>query len=378
MRVGIYYPFRVFPGGGEKYLFTIAALLAADHHVEMISPFDNNYAETARVLGIAWPNIPQRVWGTTAGRWHGAWRDLHSIFQKRYDLFIALGNSVMPQVSGFGRKNLYILQFPFPTGRMGWLQRYVIRYRLRTYHQLIVYSKFVARWTEVRVNEDLGLRLPIQVLYPFFDQIEPARHKQPVILSVGRFFAGGHNKKHREMIAAFRQLCDDGLTGWQLHLAGTTRPEPEHQAYVQDLRSFAQGYPVRFHLDTTRESLLSLYQAASLYWHATGLGENAKEQPELMEHFGITVVEAMSFGAVPLVFNAGGPVEIVSAANSGLVFETPAELRHLTMQLINDQTQLQGYAERARSRAKDFSLPIFMNHLQTMLGHQVTERGVRT
>ena len=40
-------------------------------------------------------------------------------------------------------------------------------------------------------------------------------------------------------------------------------------------------------------------------------GEDAERHPERFEHFGISVVEAMAAGAVPLVFGAAGPGEIV-------------------------------------------------------------------
>ncbi len=56
-----------------------------------------------------------------------------------------------------------------------------------------------------------------------------------------------------------------------------------------------------FHVDAPGAELADLYARASIFWHAAGLGEDAEDDPNRMEHFGISIVEAMSAGAVPVV-----------------------------------------------------------------------------
>ena len=79
-------------------------------------------------------------------------------------------------------------------------------------------------------------------------------------------------------------------------------------------------------LDVSREELLDLYSRASLFWHAAGYGQDERRHPERLEHFGITTVEAMAHGAVPLVYPAGGPAEVVEDGVSGRWWRTPGEL----------------------------------------------------
>ena len=45
--------------------------------------------------------------------------------------------------------------------------------------------------------------------------------------------------------------------------------------------------------------------------HAAGFGVDADEFPERLEHFGITPIEAASFGCIPVVYGQGGPREVV-------------------------------------------------------------------
>jgi len=69
-----------------------------------------------------------------------------------------------------------------------------------------------------------------------------------------------------------------------------------------------------------------LYATSSYYWHGTGYGQSETLFPERMEHFGITVVEAMSAGAIPFVYAMGGPAEIVADGETGFHWRSIQEL----------------------------------------------------
>ena len=74
------------------------------------------------------------------------------------------------------------------------------------------------------------------------------------------------------------------------------------------------------HVDSSGAELDALYRGAAVYWHATGLDEDIDDDPVRAEHFGITTVEAMSAGAVPVVIAAGGQPEIVRDGVDGFLF----------------------------------------------------------
>src|SRR5205823_12690618 len=111
---------------------------------------------------------------------------------------------------------------------------------LATYDTIWTISEFANRWLE-RYWGYKGI-----ILYPPVDveRYAPAAQRRPIILGVGRFFEGSHNKKHDAMIRAFRDLVRGGLTGWELHLAGGAMPEARHQRYLARCRKLAAGLPV--------------------------------------------------------------------------------------------------------------------------------------
>lgn len=203
------------------------------------------------------------------------------------------------------------------------------------------------------------------VLYPPVDvaAYDPTREKRQIILSVGRFFSGSHNKKHLTMVEAFKRLCRKGLTGWELHLVGGVAPGKIHAEYLDRVKRRARGYPIFIHTDATFAELKRLYEEASIYWHASGHGENENRNPIRFEHFGITTVEAMAAGCVPIVIAKAGQLETVEHGQSGLLWSSLAELERYTLQVVNDPALRDSLRRGAVARARVFDQENFKRRL---------------
>ncbi len=55
-----------------------------------------------------------------------------------------------------------------------------------------------------------------------------------------------------------------------------------------------------------------------------------------MEHFGITPIEAASFGCIPVVYGQGGPREVVRTLGCDTAFDTVEECARIVSQLLAD------------------------------------------
>lgn len=233
---------------------------------------------------------------------------------------------------------------------------------VKTYDAIWAISMFTQRWiTKYWGQRSSVLPPPIDV-----ERFKPGR-KGNKILSVGRFFAGSHNKKHPVMIRAFREMVDEGLRGWELHLAGGTTPGAVHQEYLEQVRSLAAGYPIWIHTDVPFDQLVNLYAESAIYWHASGFGEDENREPIKFEHFGITTVEAMAAGCVPVVIGKGGQPEIVQHGYSGFLWHTIGELKRFTYQLIKNPTLRQQMANRALAESRRYSKANFYRRLKELL-----------
>jgi glycosyltransferase involved in cell wall biosynthesis len=191
--------------------------------------------------------------------------------------------------------------------------------------------------------------------------------KQEHILAIGRFFPGNHNKKHDVLIEAFRRLDQAGLKGWQLHLVGGRTDVPGTDAYISHLRDLARGESIIFHFDAPRIKLERLLNSCSLFWHATGFGEDQEAEPEKLEHFGMSTVEAMTHGCVPLVFRCGGQPEIVENGVSAFLWDTTEELEDRTLRLAHDPTDRNAMAKAAHARSQFFSREEFRGRAKRVL-----------
>ncbi len=229
-----------------------------------------------------------------------------------------------------------------------------------TYGTLVANSEFTRRWVRTYWSLDAA------VLYPPVTMFE-AGAKEQLILNTGRFFPAdqGHSKKQLEMVRAFRDLCDRGIEGWTLQLVGGC--DAEGEGYLDLVRGAADGYPVEIAVNASGHELADLYARASIYWHASGLGEPVERRPDRLEHFGITTVEAMSAGAVPVVIGLAGQLETVRHGVDGLHFQTLRELTAHTRDLILAPDRLAAMSASARARAREFSIDAFDSRWQAIV-----------
>jgi glycosyltransferase involved in cell wall biosynthesis len=240
---------------------------------------------------------------------------------------------------------------------------------LDSYHAVVANSDYTARWIERLWNRDAAVIAP---------PVRPRApgEKQRTILAVGRFFpnVSGHSKKQLELVEAFRIACAQGLTGWELHLAGGC--SHDERGYVETVRRAAVGLPVRFHVNARGKDLAELFASASLFWHGAGLGEDPQRHPDRFEHFGISVVEAMSAGAVPLVYAHGGPAAVIEGADCGVSYSTVEELAAHTIALSNDPGEVQRRAANAIRQAGEFTFDRFAERVDTLVEGLAATSGV--
>ncbi len=232
---------------------------------------------------------------------------------------------------------------------------------LDTYQQVVANSRFTATWVERLWGRSSEVLNP-----PVAGQ--PSGDKEPLILHVGRFFPpkAGHSKRQLELIDAFGRLVGAGKAdGWALHLVGGC--DDEGAAYLDQVRAAVEDLLVEVHANAPAATLRDLFARASIYWHATGLGEDPEAHPERMEHFGISTVEAMSAGAVPVAIGMAGQLEVFDDGVEGHHFASIDELVEHTAALIADPHRRQVMAAAARQRAADFDLPAFERRLFALL-----------
>jgi glycosyltransferase involved in cell wall biosynthesis len=138
------------------------------------------------------------------------------------------------------------------------------------------------------------------------------------------------------VIDVFRKVVEDGAQGLELALAGSIHPGPEGRNRFQELQAMAADLDCTFYPNVARSDLAALYGRSAVLVHAAGFGVDPDEFPETLEHFGITPVEAASFGCIPVVYGQGGPKEVVNVLGCDTAFSTVDEGAQIVSEILHD------------------------------------------
>jgi glycosyltransferase involved in cell wall biosynthesis len=354
-RICFYNPYADVLGGGEKYLLTIIeeATRRTEAEVVMMTP--------ERPRPERWGRLRIEV-DPSALRWRRAGHLSVTPKSLGADLFVAITNHVPPL--SLARRSAVIVQFPYEDlrdaqGPLGRVRRAERRRRFASYQTIICYSQFVREHIAQRLGREDAL-----VIEPPVDPpgAPPSLGREPKVVAVGRFFPArdANNKRHDLLIEAWRRL-EIRTGGWELHLAGGLHDDLQSRAYLEELRRQAEGLDVHFHPNIPADALSDLYWKSSIFWHAAGHGEN---RPERQEHFGITTVEAMSRGCVPVVTASGGQPEVVSDGVDGRLWHTLEQLVSITAELIDSPSERERMSAAAQAGAKRFSKGVFLERVR--------------
>ncbi|NCN87368.1 MAG: glycosyltransferase family 4 protein [Candidatus Pacebacteria bacterium] len=357
MKTCIYSPYvpKHF-GGGEKYLFSVAEVFAKQGPVYIaissdlaISPKQNLrlkklYSDflgetlSKNINFIASPLGTDKDFFTKL------------IWTRKFDtLFYATDGSLFFSLA---KRSILHVQVPF-TNKQDSL---ISHLKLNNWQEKNTNSKFTKKIIEKYWDTKIDyVHYPVVVDDNISDKLDLDK-KEKIILHVGRFFRQLHSKRQDVLVSIFAKLK---AKGWKLILVGTV----EDQDYLDDVKELASGLDVEIKTKVSRKQLINLYKQASIYWHATGFAVSETKNPEKVEHFGISTVEAMSYGCAPVVINKGGQKEILSGELKKWLWNDKTECVSLTRELIKSNKLLKSVQEQAINRSKDFSQEKFENKL---------------
>lgn len=191
--------------------------------------------------------------------------------------------------------------------------------------------------------------------------------------------------------SAYHHRCDGQFNVLMLAALRDYKGVPEFLALADGL----QGRPdIRFHLVVNDEE-----SATRRYFHDRSLSPNVMihprtnepgvhyagaslvvnlSRPDLcVETFGLTLLEAMTYGVPVIAPPVGGPLEIVRDDEDGFLVDSRdgGALLKRVLQLADDEALCLRLSESARSRAGDFSQAAFAQALRKVLAPFTSEKS---
>lgn len=446
-QAAIFTPYHLASGGGERYILSSALVLQElGYFVTFMVPPSTaiptieQLKETGEALRIALDysrlsmEVVQVSRGGQLSHFHG--NDITKNGQ--YDVFYLLGNRKLPNIRPIGAKfNIYMCQFPFNYRSVD--KRTDLNIFME-YDDVLVNSRYTHQWytksaaVSFQYLMNKGLTTPsVTILFPPVEPLsavlretplnstylgtntsnvsivvssapkgEQKRHLIPFherdapgtfnIVMQGSFFTGRQSKGHFAALRILQKVIvalPEGLRD-KVHLSmvGKIPPEPEHQQYASEIKGnvTVRKLPVSLLHNTTHETFEVQLQRSHVFWYLTGIDVvDGKENidPASREHFGVSVVEAMSVGCVPIVHDVGGTADIVQNGVNGLYANSEADFVSRTLEIMRTSgfldnngvlqpaASLQALSEAAVTRSREFNWEVFHHNLYFLV-----QRGV--
>lgn len=362
MKICLYSPYvPKHCGGGEKYFFDVARILAEKHEVAIAitSSLDEEQpqVELRRRYEDFISNSLEKVFFVSSPLGSQASFFEKILWTKQFDALYYITDGSF--FFSLAKRNIVHIQIPLPPSRVSLLDR----------------LKFL-NWGIKNTNSEFTKKVieknwPFQVQYVHQPILPPSQKisfekKEKIILHVGRFFSHLHTKRQDILVEIFRLLLKKYSTetlGWKLVLVGSV----EDEDYAQKVAFLAQGFPIEIFHSVTRSELNTLYSRSAVYWHATGYGIDEEREPEKVEHFGISTGEAMAYGCVPVVLGKGGQPEVLGPMLKHLLWQTQEECIEKTATLIKNKELREKNGVLAQEQVLEFSEKRFRTTLSQMV-----------
>lgn len=332
-RAAIYNPYLDTLGGGERYTLSFAKVLQKhgfEVDIEWKEKGINKILEDRFGIDLAGINFISDI-----KKGDG------------YDLCFWVSDGSIPLMHA--RNNILHFQVPFHKVNGRSLMNKMKLFRV---NKIVCNSKF----TKSIIDKEFGIESI--VIYPPVDTAKiVSKRKENIILYVGRFSKILQSKGQEYLIESFKKIYDFGLKDWRLVLVGGNEIGAED--FVQELKKNSEGYPIEIIESPDFKTLTNLYGRAKIFWSAAGFSKDEDTNPEMMEHFGMTVVEAMAAGVVPIIYNGGGHKEILGDDMCGYLWSSLEELVNKTRETVGDIQKMHQFENCAKQRSKDFSFVCF-------------------
>jgi glycosyltransferase involved in cell wall biosynthesis len=286
---------------------------------------------------------------------------------KKYDIFF---NCSMNLYVFGAKKNISIVHFPpYRKINSSFVKRFPFVYFfalrkdaafLSKYDLYISYSNYVHNWIDkiwkisnnksVTIDPAVALITISQVLKTdsiiICSRIEPSKD---IDILISAFLSSEYLKNNTKLV----------IIGSVIE---------ENLIYVQKIKNMITiCKKISLIENPDRKTIEGYYNHSKIFWHAKGFSANEFNDPSVLEHFGLTTVEAMSAGCVPVVINKGGQKEIVEDGINGFVWNSPEQLIEKTVFLMQNPDKYANMSEAAKKSTGRYSKDEFIRNLGLLL-----------
>jgi glycosyltransferase involved in cell wall biosynthesis len=359
-KVALYNPYLDVLGGGEKHILSIIKVFDEENYQPYIfwdkdlgQPIEKNFSlQFINKLKFL-PNIFKKK-----GLGLPLLKKLLTLKKFDYFFYVTDGSYFF----SLAKKNYIFAMVPdkklYPTS-------FIDKIKTKNYHFLansLFTQKRLKTWG---INADL--------IYPYVDQklldFKNNTLKEKIILSVGRFFGHLHSKRQDIIIKLFKKIKQENpmFKDFKLILAGGLKKE-DNQYFLKLKKIAGNDQSIIFKPNISLDELYKLYGLATYFWHFAGYGVDELKNPDQVEHFGLSPLEAMAAGCLTFCYRAGGPKETIADGKTGFLFSDEKELLKKMVAINIQENQQKLIRKNAQKYIQDnFSYEVFKKRVKQLI-----------
>lgn len=362
LKVGVFHPpFRpkYFGGSVVVTVSVINALAEAGHDVILFASDSVDQKKIIELLGTRISPLAKEIVKTSflpprslVDVYASAFR-LLTLKKKCHVCIDTYSNYVFPWTDvcylHFPYINSFLFRQHFPylkNSRGCWREAFNLPYiffekNLESYSQKLILAN--SRYTASAIQESLGAKA--EVLYPpvsraFFQedsQIPNGHSRENLVTSIGRIT----RDKRMETIPYIAKAVKEKNV--RFVIMGFGHDDTTLRIINAKMKEFNLERKITILKDASRKGILDLLRKTKVYLH-----------PPTLEHFGISIAEAMALGCIPVVYDDGGAKEFVPKE---FRYENLDDAAEKVEKAINSWSPKQ--ARRMNSIAERFAEPNF-------------------
>ncbi len=363
LKVGVFCPTLNVYGGGEFVAVAIANTLAQNHHKVVF--FTNNEVDPIAIKNFFGENLHPSI-ETVKQPTHFSSRGLADFYQTIFHSYIAkskcnmfvdtFSNCVFPWTNvsyihfPFLNRYSFSKRFPYLGSphllQSGTLLHVLLEKNLVSYSDKLVLANSYYTAEEIRKYSDKN----VEVLYPPFSSSISTIGKTAVKSSQQNLVVTTSRFEHNKMLERIPYIASQTRSDIQFAVIGRLYSKETLANLQRIVKNFGLSDRVKFYPNASAEQKIELLKKAKIYLHTmTG------------EHFGISIVEAMALGCLPIVHNSGGMVEFVP---DQFRYETMKEAADEISKAINNWSP--DKTEDVKQIASQFSLSSFSRRFMAL------------
>lgn len=336
-KIIVYDPYLDTLGGGERHILSIAKVFdQCGYHVDVIwndasisdrlkKQFDMDFSHLSIVHSFFEGNIVSKFLET-----------------KKYEHFFYVTDGSY-LFSGASHNHVFCMYPKKELYKATW-----INHMKWSNFDFICNSHFTKSFVDKWTGKESSVIYPY-IDFRYFHKNHTGTNKQNIILSVGRFFRHLHTKRQDILIKAFNKLQRENnmFKDFKLYLIGGLKEEDKK--YFDELVLLARDNDnIIFLPNASQTTVIEYYRKALFFWHAAGYDINEKHSPELVEHLGISPLEAMASGCIIFCPKKGELATLIKNGKNGFVYNMMDELVQKTIDTYNIRNTLTEIANQAQ------------------------------